>query len=88
MIVEDEKLLCILHAGIERMGVQPAKARGEIAMLHRRQMLILEEDHQMFQQRLADVRHLGVVQPARKVHILDNGPDRRGQHLNVHGGLR
>jgi hypothetical protein len=40
--------------GIKRMGVQIAKARREIAMLNRRDVLVLEEDDLVRQKRGTD----------------------------------
>ncbi len=57
------------------MGVQLAKARREVAMLHRREVLVLEEDHLVLEERAADLRDLLVVEAARQVGARDHRAD-------------
>ena len=46
-------------AGVERMHIERAEERGKVALLNRRQRLVLKEEDEMLIKRRADVAHVG-----------------------------
>src|SRR6185312_4648202 len=64
------------------MGVQLAEARREVAMLHRRDVLVLEEDHLAVQKGGADLGDLLVGERLGQVDSLDDAADGGGELLD------
>ena len=65
------------------MGVQVAEPRGEVAMLDRRDVLVLEEDHLVVQQRLPDRADQVVGLRRREVDALDHRADGGRERLDL-----
>ena len=80
VIVEDEHFGSFGNSGIERVGVKLAEARGEVAVLDRRDVLILEEDHLVGEERGADLRDRFVGQMLRQVDAFDHCADGGGKY--------
>ena len=55
-----------LDRGRRRVDVQFAELAAEIEVLLRREMLVAEEDHQVFGQRAMDLVHLPVADGVRR----------------------
>src|SRR5690348_15622241 len=68
------------------MGVQVAEARGEVPMLNRRDVLVLEEDDLVLEQCRADLRDEFVAGIPGEIHIADDGADGGGQRRNSRTG--
>jgi hypothetical protein len=79
VVIQNEHLGCFGHAGIERVCVQLAEARREVAMLQRRDVLVLEKDHLVLEKRRTDLRDLVIDEISRKIDAFHDRADGRGE---------
>ena len=70
------------------MYMQSSKTRGKIALLARGQLLILEKEHFVIEQRLADGRHRVIPNGLREIKSLDPRAQRRRLRDNLQSRFR
>ena len=71
-----------------RVDVQFAEAAAEIQMLLRRQILVAEEDHQVFGEGALNFGERGVAQWLGQIHPADFRPDHRCEFVHRNGFIR
>ena len=83
VVRQDHDFWRVRLARIERVTVKRAEARREISLLHRRQRLVFEKEHEPFVERRANRRNLLIGEGLAQVDALDRCADRGRKGFNV-----